>query len=168
MSCAGDLKTPQVGRPGSVPMLDASLCNVVGSPISPPDGHWAEGQHPGMRGSVNSRPARMQTTSLSMAAPDDEGIHQAKQALSIGVHPYTSISCSTHAKADLPCTHMGSALVCRGSMCRKRHYPRGPTACSAVKQMPSLSLMRTPLERAAEGGSGPETSHARQDWHAGG
>ena len=39
--CAGDLSTPQIGRPSAVPMLDASLCNVVGSPISPPDGQWA-------------------------------------------------------------------------------------------------------------------------------
>ncbi len=39
--CAGDLSIPQVGRPIAVTMLDASLCNVVGSPISPPDGQWA-------------------------------------------------------------------------------------------------------------------------------
>ncbi len=67
-------------------MLDASLCNVVGSPMSPPDGQWAD-LHPGMQGSVNSRPlpTPAMEAAQSAASPADEAIMRANQALSTRV-----------------------------------------------------------------------------------
>lgn len=67
-------------------MLDASLCNVVGSPMSPPDGQWAD-LHPGIQGSVNSRPQRKPAADVVQpgASPADEAIMRATQALSTRV-----------------------------------------------------------------------------------
>ena len=72
-------------------MLDASLCNVVGSPMSPPDGQWAEA-YPGMQGSVNSRPAPKQAMEAAHTGPSpaDEAILRAELAMSARVCFFTS------------------------------------------------------------------------------
>ena len=79
-------------------MLDASLCNVVGSPMSPPDGQWADLQ-PGMQGSVNSRPEPRLATGAAQARPSpaDEAILRANQALSTRVCPH--VPCSWYVRA---------------------------------------------------------------------
>lgn len=85
-------------------MLDASLCNVVGSPMSPPDGQWAE-LHPGMQGSVNSRPEpELETGAVpSRPSPADEAILRANQALSTRVCPhllYPWVTCAVSMCLD--------------------------------------------------------------------
>lgn len=97
------MNSAQIGRPAGVPMLDASLCNVVGSPMSPPDGQWAD-LHPGMQGSVNSRPlpkpAAQPSADEGRGSPADEAIMRANQALSsrvclVRMHAYDAM-CQCH------------------------------------------------------------------------
>ena len=77
-------------------MLDASLCNVVGSPMSPPDRQWAD-LHPAMQGSVNSRPQPKPATAdvQPAASPADEAITRANQALSNRVCLIIKRTCGT-------------------------------------------------------------------------
>ena len=79
-------------------MLDASLCNVVGSPISPPDGQWAELQ----QASVNWRPEPRQATEAAAAIPTpaEEAMLRAQQALlSARVGSLAASSCQ-----NMPCS----------------------------------------------------------------
>ena len=89
-------------------MLDASLCNVVGSPISPPDGQWAE-LHPGMQASVNSRPQPKQATEAAAAVPTpvEEAMLRAQQALlSARVGSLAASLCGI-----MPCSLLGMPLA---------------------------------------------------------
>ena len=108
-------------------MLDASLCNVVGSPISPPDGQWAE-LHPGMQASVNSRPEPKQATEAAAAVPTpaEETMLRAQQALlsaRVGSSscPAVSLACYLHL-SDANALASGHVRFLANWLWRSEHF----------------------------------------------